>query len=417
MPRRVHEALAPVSIKAKPPGMYADGGGLYLRVTSGSEGRLWRSWAFRYMIGGRAREMGLGPYPDISVKHARQLAAEARALAREGRDPIQARQARRQMSLARGVTFEAAAEDYITHHAGKWKNAKTGDQWRASLRDYAYPVFGPMSVADIGLGEVERVLRPIWEGKPETARRVRSRVENILDYATARGLREGDNPARWRGGPLKELLAAKPRTIVNHPALPYRELPEFIRLLRAREGNSARALELIILTATRTREAVLARWEEFDLAEAVWKVPAERMKSGRSHRVPLPPAAISLLTAQRKRTKGDLVFPREGTKNEPMSANALLALLKRMDRSDITVHGFRSTFRDWAADNTNFPREVQERALAHAPRDRSEAAYQRSDMLVRRRPLMVAWAAFIESKPPASNDDEAPDADARAQNQ
>lgn len=374
--------------------MYADGGGLYLQVKDG------KSWIFRYHLG-RARYMGLGPLSDVSLTQAREKAARCRDLLREGLDPIEERRQRRaeaRLASSRSMTFSKCAEAYIEAHAPSWRNPKHQAQWTATLATYADPVVGKLEVRDVGTDHVLRILEPIWTEKHETARRLRARLERILSWATTRGYREGDNPARWHGH-LKDLLAAKAKTapVRHHPALPYDELPAFMADLRKREAVAALALEFAILTAARTGEVVGATWDEIDTTRKEWTVPGERMKSGKPHRVPLSAPALAVL----KKLEGfddTYVFP--GTKRgKPMSNMAMLQLLKRMDRAGITVHGFRSTFRDWAAERTAYPNHVVEMALAHVIPDAVERAYRRGEMLEKRQRLMRDWAKFATSKP------------------
>lgn len=292
------------------------------------------------------------------------------------------------------MTFDACAAAYIGAHETGWRNAKHRDQWRNTLSTYANPVFGSRPVQAIDVGLVMKALEPIWQTKPETASRLRGRIEAVLDWATVRGYRQGDNPARWRGH-LDKLLPArnKIRSVEHHAALPYDETAEFLAMLRSQEGIGARALEFLILTAARTGEVIGAQRDEIDLDEKVWIVPAARMKAGREHRVPLSPAAVAVLERMKESCEGDFVFP-GGRRNKPLSNMALLAVLRRMGRGDLTAHGFRSTFRDWAAERTNFPREVAEAALAHTVGDKVEAAYRRGDLFDKRRQLMEAWARF-----------------------
>lgn len=384
-------ARAVQTLKAS--GRYADGGGLYLRVTA--DGR--KSWAFRFMRAGRAREMGLGAVAGVSLADARQKAAEARRLLAEGKDPIEAR-AHRRARGALGITFRASAERYIEAHQDGWRNAKHAAQWRATLATHAFPSLGDMPVASVDLAAVVGVLEPLWRARTETASRVRGRIEAVLDWAAVRGLRAGDNPARWRGHLDKVLPArAKVQRVRHHPAMPYAEVPAFVAELREQAGIAALALLFVILTAARTGEVIGARWDEID--GAVWTIPGERMKSGRSHRVPLGPEAMAILDALR-RPDQTFVFP-GGRRSKPLSNMALTAALKRTGRGDVTVHGFRSSFRDWAAEQTAFPREVAEAALAHALGDKVEAAYRRSDLFERRRRLMEAWAGFLAAPHPA----------------
>jgi integrase len=395
--------------RAKSPALLADGGGLYLQV----EGPSSRAWLYRYAMNKKERWMGLGSLgpvgsdPIVSLAEARQKAADARALKAKGIDPIDAAaraKADAAADKAKQVTFEDAAARYIAGHKAAWRNAKHGAQWTSTLKAYAYPVFGALPVQDVDTGMVLKALEPIWTKKTETATRVRQRIEAILDWAKARGHRMGENPARWRGH-LENLLP-KPRKVQkveHHPALPYSEIGAFVAKLRDQKGVAARALEVLILTTARTGEVTAARWAEMNLDAKVWTVPADRIKAGREHRVPLSEPALGLLKELAKNgDRGEYVF--EGwRKNRPLSNGAFLALLKRMKRQDLTAHGFRSTFRDWAAECTNFPREVAEMALAHAIGDKVEAAYRRGDLFEKRRKLMEAWAGFC-SAPRAGGD-------------
>jgi integrase len=374
--------------------MFADGGGLYLQVTSAGA----RSWIFRYTRNGRSREMGLGALSNVPLATARLKAEEARQNLGKGQDPIEARRSRKAeeaAEAARQVTFEDAAESYIKSHRAGWRNTKHGDQWKNTLKSYAYQVIGSMPVQQIDTGMVLKVLEPIWTIKTETANRVRGRIEAVLDWAKARGHRQGENPARWRGH-LDDLLPrpGKVRKVKHHPALPYSEIGAFMAELRKQEGIGALALEMLILTASRTGEVLGARWSEIDLDKRLWTLPAERIKAGREHRVPLSAPAVAVLREAAKLQREDgYVFP--GWKQgKHLSNGALLMLLERMDLSDLTAHGFRSTFRDWAAEQTNFPREVAEMALAHVVEDKTEAAYRRGDLFRKRQKMMAAWAAY-----------------------
>jgi integrase len=383
-------------------GMYHDGGGLYLQVAvSGA-----KSWIYRYMLNGRAREMGLGPLHIISLSEARSRAAECRRLRLDGIDPIEARKGKRveeKLEAAKSMTFDACAKAYIEAHEVGWQNAKHRDQWRNTLKSYASPVFGGLPIQAVDVGLIMTALEPIWHKKPETASRLRGRIEAILDWATVRGYRKGENPARWRGH-LDKLLPArgKVRKVEHHAALPYREIPPFMTELCEREGIAARALEFLVLTAARTGEVIGARWEEFDLNERVWTIPAARMKAGKEHRVPLSDRAVAIARELQKMRLGNFVFPGQRA-GKPLSNMAMLKLLDRMGRDDLTTHGFRSTFRDWAAEQTNFPREVAEMALAHTIADRVEAAYRRGDLFERRRELMDGWERYCLSNAPAIN--------------
>jgi len=383
----------------KRPGMYCDGGGLWLSVSSPTSA----SWLFRYQLRGRAREMGLGPARDISLHEARTAAAAARKMKAMGQDPLEERAriiAERRAAAARAITFRQSAEAYIESHRAGWKNAKHAAQWGATLAAYVYPVFGSLPVADIDVSLVHKVLEPIWTRKPETASRVRGRIESILDWASTRGYRSGENPARWRGH-LENLFPArsKIRKIQHHAALPYSEIADFMQALKQQPGEAARALRFTILTAGRTNEVIGARWEEIDLTKRLWTIPAERMKADREHRVPLSTATIALLGPASK--EGHLF--KGSARNRPLSNMAMLAVLRRMGRDDLTAHGFRSTFRDWVAEQTSFPSEVVEAALAHVVGDKVEAAYRRGDVLEKRRELMAAWAAYCEPQARATS--------------
>jgi integrase len=376
------------------PGAYGDGGGLYLHVR-GSESR---SWLFRYKLHGRARLMGLGSAGDVSLAEARELANEGRKLVRHGTDPIEQRRSRRAQEAAKiGLnTFAEVAASYIAAHEASWRNAKHRQQWRNTLETYAVPVLGKLNVAAISTAEVTHVLEPIWREKPETASRVRGRIETVLDYATARGWRTGENPARWRGH-LANILPARAKLarVEHHAALPWRDMGAFWETLTEQHGVAALALRFTILTAARTGEVIGARWAEIDMDNAIWTVPAERMKAGREHRVPLCEAALTVLREASKlgSQPGTFVFP-GARSGKPLSNMAMAMLLARMGRDDVTVHGFRSTFRQWCAEHTNAPRELAEAALAHTLKDKVEAAYQRGDLMERRRLLMADWAAF-----------------------
>ena len=399
--------------QTKKPGMYADGGGLYLRVAK--EGT--KHWVYRFMLNGRPRWMGLGPVALFSLQEARGKALDARRLRYEGVDPIEARRAVRakaQIEAAQAITFKQCAEAFIKAHRAGWRNAKHGSQWEATLATYAEPIIGALPVQSIDTSLVMKVLEqevqnranetasPLWSVKPETASRLRGRIESILDWAKVRGHRSGENPARWRGH-LDKLLPArsKVRRVRHHAALPYGETPDFIAGLRILPGVAARALEFAILTAARTSEVIGARWNEIDVAEELWTVPAGRMKAGKQHRVPLSERALAIvLEMQPMIGIGDsqasaeaFVFP-GGKRGQPLSNMAFLMLLRRLERSDLTAHGFRSSFRDWVAERTDFPSEVAEMALAHTVSSKVEQAYRRGDMYERRQRLMEAWAAF-----------------------
>jgi integrase len=300
----------------------------------------------------------------------------------------------KKLEAAQAMTFDACAAAYIDTHKAGWQNAKHREQWPSTLNSYASPFFGSLPVQAIDVGLVMKALEPIWQTKPETASRLRGRIEAVLDWATVRGYRKDENPARWRGH-LDKLLPArsKVRKVEHHPALPYDDLADFAAALRRQEGVASRALEFLILTAARTGEVIGARWDEVDVVEKIWVVPAARMKASREHRVPLSAAAVAVLEQMKQIREGDFVFP-GGKKGKPLSNMAMLAVLKRMERGELTAHGFRSTFRDWAAERTNFSHEVAEMALAHTVSDKVEAAYRRGDLFQKRRQIMEAWARF-----------------------
>ena len=395
---RAHNRLSALAVaRLQSPGMYADGGGLYLQVSRTGT----KSWIFRFSLNGREREMGLGPFHTVSLSEARDLALEARKLKHRGIDPIDARQAERSarnLEAAKAVTFNQAAEAYIKANRTAWKNAKHAAQWEATLATYAEPVFGDFAVAAVDTTLVLKAIEPIWTTKPETASRLRGRIETILDWPTVRGFREGQNPARWRGH-LDKLLPskAKVRAVTHHAALPYPELPKFMKALSEQSGVGARALEFAILTAGRTGEVIGARWDEFDLASSTWVIPKARMKAGREHRVALNAGALRVLEAMKPLRSSEYVFP-GGRADRPLSNMALLATLKRMKRADLTAHGFRSTFRDWAAEKTDYPGEVVEMALAHTVANKVEAAYRRGDLLEKRKGLMDEWWSFATNR-------------------
>jgi integrase len=389
--------------RARERGMYADGGGLYLRVTEDGT----KNWIYRYMLDGRPRWMGLGPLALYGLQEARAQALEARQLRHKGIDPIDTRRVRRakaRLDAAKAITFKECAESYIKAHRAGWRNGKHAGQWEATLKTYAEPTVGALPVQGVDTALVLKILEPLWTTKPETANRLRGRIENILDFAKAREWRDGENPARWRGH-LDKLLPArsKVRKVEHHAALPYADLPAFLMRLREHQATAAQALEFAILTAARTGEVIAARWSEIDMAGKVWTVPVNRMKAGKEHRVPLSERALAILEAAKPpRDAGDIgpkfIFA-GGKPGLPLSNMAFLMLLRRMNRDDLTAHGFRSTFRDWCAERTSFPSEVAEMALAHAVADKVEAAYRRGDLFEKRRRLMEAWAEFLARAP------------------
>jgi integrase len=377
--------------KLTKPGRYAVGEGAYLQISQWGT----KAWIFRYQRDGQQRHMGLGPASLITMAEARDKAREARRALLDGGDPLTAKRQRRaqaRLQAATGVTFKQAAERMMASHGAAWRNPKHRQQWRNTLATYAYPNFGELSVAAIDTGLILKALEAIWNEKPETAGRVRGRIEAVLDWARARGYRESENPARWRGH-LDKLLPnrRKVRAVKNHPALPYAELPTFMAELRVRNSTSARALEFTILTAARTGEVIGAKWAEIDLKAGVWIVPPQRMKAGKEHRVPLSERAVELLSALPR--EGEFVFM-GGRAGKPLSNMAMLELIRGM-KPGFVPHGFRSTFRDWAAERTPYPSEVVEMALAHAIESKVEAAYRRGDLFQKRRGLMEEWATFF----------------------
>jgi integrase len=400
MPRKLHNALTAVKVKNAPPGRHADGGGLQLLVKESGA----RSWVYRFMLRGKSRDIGLGPAAGvgaISLSAARDLADALRVKVKSGVDPLEERQqataealAAAQAAKVAGVTFKAMAETHIAANKDSWRNAKHKQQWENTLKTYAYPVIGDLPVAEVDTPHVLKVLEPIWRDKAETASRLRGRIETVLDSAKARGYRQGENPARWRGH-LAQILPARTKlSRGHHKAMHYAAVPAFVADLGEREALAALALEFVILTAARSGEVIGARWGEVDLAKAVWTVPAERMKAGREHRVPLSPRAVGILE-QAKQFDGDYVFA--ATRKKPLSSMAMAMLLRRM-KQDVTVHGFRSAFRDWAAECTGYSHEVAEMALAHTISNAVERAYRRGDLFDKRRKLMEAWADFCAGR-------------------
>lgn len=403
MPRK---ALTDRQVKqAKTPCVLLDGKGLRLRVTANAKTKsLRKSWVLRVTVkGGPVREIGLGSADTLPLADARKKAGQMLELAREGIDPLfhrDTQRAAKAAEAARAMTFKECGAAYIAAHGPSWKNPKHRQQWNNTLETYVYPVFGEVGVARVDQAMVMRVLDPIWKSKTETASRLRGRIEAILDWAAVRGLRTGENPARWRGH-LQKALPRRSRSqrIIHRPALPYSELPAFMAKLREVEGISARALEFCILTANRTSEALNARWSEIDLAKAVRVIPADLMKAGREHRVPLSPRAVALLRRLLPlRGKGDWVFPGAKT-GRPISNMALLMTLRRMglDGKQAVTHGFRSTFNDWVVEQTAYPQLVADMALAHVVGNKVEAAYRRGDLFEKRRKLMNAWAEYCGS--------------------
>jgi integrase len=398
------DLLSAAKVKSlKAPGDYLDGRGLYLQVRSETS----KSWLLKYSMDKRAREMGLGSALDFSLKEAREERDALRKLIKRGIDPLELRKAERhakKLETAKAITFRAAAARFIEANRSGWKNAKHAAQWEATLKTYAYPVFGDLPVQSVDTALVMAVLDPIWSKKTETASRVRGRIESVISAAKSRGEFVGENPARWKGH-LDAVLPkqSKVSKVKNHPALPYADLPAFMQALRAREGIAAAVLEFQILTASRPGNAVGARWTEFDLSAAVWTIAGENMKGGKDHKVPLSAAALAVLEKMAKIKTGDFVFF-SGAGDKALSDAATGAVLDRMGRADIVPHGFRSTFRTWGGNKTNFQRELLEKALAHLVGDETERAYDRGDMFEKRRLLMDAWATFATSDPARSAD-------------
>jgi integrase len=397
--RRKVKALSPIEVqRLTTPGMNfvgeVAGLALLVKVTGA------RSWILRCSIAGKRRDMGLGGFPDVTLADARRRARDMRERIDNGEDPIgQRRESRAALraALVKAMTFDQCVDAYLNAHNESWSNPKHRQQWRNTLTSYAGPVVGALNVAHIETGHVLKVLEPIWKTKTETASRLRGRMESVLSWATTRGYRTGENPARWKGH-LQNLLAmpSKIAKVEHHAALPYRELGAFMADLSRREGIGARALEFAILTAARSGEVRGAAWAEIDLEAALWTVPGERMKAKNEHAVPLSDAALAILRALPR--EGSLVFPgaREG---RPLSDMSLTAVLRRMGRGDLTAHGFRSTFRDWAAEQTAYPPDVVEMSLAHTITNKVEAAYRRGDLIEKRRRLMGDWAQFCAKAP------------------
>lgn len=392
MARKAKELGALEVGRLNSPGLHSVGGvaGLALQVTD----RGARSWILRAMVGGKRRDMGLGGYPDVTLAGAKEKAREKRDQIDNGIDPIGVRRAKKSAlaaAVAGAMTFSDAASAYIAAMESGWKNAKHGQQWRNTLETYAYPVIGKVFVGSIEKEHILKILSPIWTTKTETASRLRGRIESVLDWATVSGYRKGENPARWRGH-LDVLLAApnKVRAVEHHAALDWREVGSFMAGLREREGIAARMLEFAILTVARSGEVRGATWAEFDLPGATWTIPADRMKAKKEHRIPLSDAAVKVLEALPR--DGEIVF--KSPTGKQFSDAAMSKLLDRMGRADLTAHGFRSSFRDWAGETTAYPREVIEHALAHQLKDKAEAAYARGSMFEKRRRLMDEWAKF-----------------------
>lgn len=395
--------LTTLEIKNAKPGMHADGSGLYLHVRPAGTA----SWIFRYQLNKRRREMGLGALKALPPVVARAEAARLKALVARGVDPLEEKRAEREavesderaQTVEReqmGATFRKAAEQHIARQEAGWRNTKHRLQWESTLRTYAHPIIGDMPVREITSQHVLKVLQPIWATKPETASRVRMRIEAVLNSAKLMGWRSGENPAIWRGG-LEGVLPRKSKVkkVRHHAALPWRQVPKFVGQLRTRDGIAARALEFLILTAARSGEVRHARWDEVDTGTCLWTVPEDRMKAGREHRVPLSAAALEIYKQMPRLENCPYVFP--GARSGPMSDMSLTAVLRRMGLGEYTVHGFRSSFRDWAAEHTDHDRDAVELALAHTISSKTEAAYRRGDLLLKRQALMSDWAAWCNT--------------------
>ena len=394
MPRKAVELSALEVKNLTTPGLHFVGGvaGLALQVVSAES----RSWVLRVMVGTKRRDMGLGGYPDVTLAGAKEHARAARAKVKAGIDPIEEGRAARSMvkaAQAAALTFDQCAEKYVDAQEAGWRNEKHRQQWRNTLKHYASPVMGSLLVRDVAMPHVLKVLEPIWTTKTETASRVRGRIESVLDWAKGRGYRSGDNPAAWKGNLDAQLpKPGKVAKVEHHEAIPVADVGAFMVKLRNAEGMGARALEFAILTAARSGEVRGATWAEFDMEERIWTVPGNRMKAGKEHRVPLSDAAMALLQALPKVAGADAVFP--APRGGVLSDMTLTAVMRRMGLEAVP-HGFRSTFRDWASERTNYPREAAEMALAHTIGDKVEAAYRRGDLFDKRRRMMGEWAAFL----------------------
>lgn len=391
--------LTETRVRSAKAGWHGDGGGLWLRVSPAGN----RSWVYVSVRNGRRREMGLGPFQGatrhVSLAAARDKAEAVRAILGRGGDPF--KELPERIANVAPKTFGEVVEDLLAAKTPDFKNAKHKAQWEMTLRVYAKPLH-KIPVGEVTSDDVLGVLKPMWREKPETASRLRGRIEKALDYAAALNLRSGENPARWKGH-MDHLLGKREKlTRGHHAAMPYRDVPAFMARLKEVEGVGARALELTVLCATRTTETLGAAWEEFDLDGALWKIPASRMKMKREHIVPLSARAVAILRDLHALRLNDFVFPSSKPKR-PLSNMAMTAVLRRMKVDDVTVHGFRSSFRDWAGDATSFPRDVAEMALAHRVGDEVEIAYRRSSAIEKRRKMMDAWARFCSTPPKAGN--------------
>lgn len=392
--------LTDTAVKAATePGRHSDGGGLYLLVSPVGK----RSWVYMWTLAGKRREMGLGPYPSVSLAKARRSASSAREMVADGIDPIEAR--RKSVE----PTFAECAAEYIANIRAEWRNAKHEYQWSQTLGETYCKAIRSKRVSQITVDDVRSVLNPIWTEKAETASRLRGRIERVLDYAKAKGWRDGENPAVWRGNLRMHLPKRKKLQRGHQPAMPYADVAAFVLKLQAMEGMSARALEFTILTAVRSGETIGMKWVELNLDRLVWTIPGDRTKTGEAHSVPLSSRAFQILTELAQQKRGEFVFwgePRAGNKldaktGRPLSNMAMMMLVRRMKVGDVSVHGFRSSFRDWAGEETEFPREVAEAALGHKVGNEVERAYRRGSALEKRRTLMQAWCDFCERRMPS----------------
>lgn len=396
MPKKAKELTALAVKKNIKPGLHAVGGvaGLLLQVSNTEA----RSWILRIVVGSKRRDIGLGGYPDVTLSQARDKARELREKIKEGIDPVEERRAakeRLKLAQAKSITFDAATEKVLAIREVEYKNAKHIAQWRSTLQTYASPTIGKLPVSDIEKGHILQILQPIWNEKTETASRVRGRIENVLSWATASDYRTGENPARWKGH-LDQLLSKpnKTKKVKHHKAIPWQDIGVFMCDLKKREGMAAKALEFLILTATRSGEVRGATWDEIDLNTRIWTVPADRMKAGKEHQVPLSDEAIKLLEALPRMDNDEHLFP--APRGGALSDMSISAVTKRM-KVEAVPHGFRSTFRDWCSEDTNFPHNVAEMALAHTIGNKVEAAYRRGDLLAKRTRLMQTWAKYCNT--------------------
>jgi len=390
--------LSPRKVATAEPGKHEDGGGLRLVVSKGGA----KKWVLRFTLKSKRREMGLGSFPDTGLAEARRKAENYRKLAKEGTDPIHARELETQQQST--PTFTNCAARYIQSHRRSWRNAKHARQWVSTLKTYARPVIGEMPVDEIDTHQILNILSPIWIAKTETAKRVQGRIENVLDFASAHKYRDEANPARWRGH-LDKLLPkpSKVQKVTHHPAMPYEQVAAFMGAVQDYNSVSSKALQLLILTATRTSEVLNAEWHEIDLVNATWTIPAKRMKASREHRIPLSHQALALITTLPSVKGNSFVFP--GMKpSRPLSNMLLLQFMRGLgygpsgDKGNYVPHGFRSSFRDWTGEVTSYPRDVAEMALAHAIENKVEAAYRRGDLFEKRRAMMQEWADYITKK-------------------